>query len=599
MAHKTDYTDFDVYYRAAVRTQTSQWATVYTLSDGASPFRYMPLTLPLLKPLAQMSLFTAKLTWFFLQVTFFSLGFLFLYRGYIRQTQAPLWTLSLSVLFIFRLCLDTFTIGQVSSLMFLGFSLALYGILKKVPGTAALGLLIPTLFKVAPGFGYFYLLAVRPSRWAKTLMTPLAVVSVLLFALYLLVPDPKFTILTRLWASWASIVAQDSVYYDAAHYGSQSLNSVLLRATNAGFIATEISHWIHGAAAVLICAAIFVFWILRSPINAYSAGLSFSLALFANVWFMPETFKYSLTPLAIPVAFLLSAPKKGLAHSLILGFSFLTISFAGLDLVGSVIFFKIQRLSLPFFATLALGIYSWQQAYKHSVPSVLAKIFGLPRPSMGPWPEFPSMAGTTAASLLIPVLMDSKSRLELSFIKTHVEAARDLLTSRFGGDFEIYVITHGDQAHADDALTQELRLSLSRVSGVKFLYEDHLQGRGAAIRSGFLKSKGKLILFGHLDQPCHPSFYAQAIDLIENEKYEFVRGNRRLAESRFQIPVRVLSLIYKRHKLGLSFNRLVRVFLPVRTTDTHSGHLVMTRNMAVAAFSVQSSPDFLCDLEWY
>ena len=46
VAEKTDYTDFSVYYRAALRMKLGQWTQIYTLQDGASPFRYSPIFLP-------------------------------------------------------------------------------------------------------------------------------------------------------------------------------------------------------------------------------------------------------------------------------------------------------------------------------------------------------------------------------------------------------------------------------------------------------------------------------------------------------------------------------------------------------------------------
>jgi len=59
-----------------------------------------------------------------------------------------------------------------------------------------------------------------------------------------------------------------------------------------------------------------------------------------------------------------------------------------------------------------------------------------------------------------------------------------------------------------------------------------------------------------------------------------------------------LNVAYSRHRLGLLFNRFVRFFLPViQTTDTHSGHILLTRAAASEIFAVQTSPDFLFDLE--
>ena len=166
------YTDFDVYYRTAVRVKAELWDQIYTLQDGASPFRYAPLFIPLFRPFAAFTLLQARQVWFFLQYCWFGLGFYFIYltlqiTGQVIGQKTPQVTLSktlkhsqleaatytsLGLLFILRFCLDTFTIGQVSSLMFLGFSIGLYGWVLGRPVLTALGLLPPTLLKIGPGF---------------------------------------------------------------------------------------------------------------------------------------------------------------------------------------------------------------------------------------------------------------------------------------------------------------------------------------------------------------------------------------------------------------------------------------------------------------
>ena len=50
VAEKTDYTDFSVYYRAALRMKLGNWNQIYSLQDGASPFRYSPIFLPFFGP---------------------------------------------------------------------------------------------------------------------------------------------------------------------------------------------------------------------------------------------------------------------------------------------------------------------------------------------------------------------------------------------------------------------------------------------------------------------------------------------------------------------------------------------------------------------
>jgi hypothetical protein len=78
-----------------------------------------------------------------------------------------------------------------------------------------------------------------------------------------------------------------------------------------------------------------------------------------------------------------------------------------------------------------------------------------------------------------------------------------------------------------------------------------------------------------------------------------VTGNRRLLSSQFDVPVGLLPLAFKRHRLGLLFNRAVRLLLPIATTDTQAGIKAMSRAMARDAFSRLECPGFFFDVELF
>ena len=149
----------------------------------------------------------------------------------------------------------------------------------------------------------------------------------------------------------------------------------------------------------------------------------------------------------------------------------------------------------------------------------------------------------------------------------------------------------------DETLAPVVSLFESRWPGdfEVIAVEDAL--RGAALREAFEKSTGRVIMTLHPEQPCDPSFFLRAYDEL-SKGADLVRANRRLAESRFRIPVSVLPKVYARHRYGLAFNRVVRTLLPrIETRDTSAGNLVMTRRLATVAFALQSARGFLFDLE--
>jgi predicted glycoside hydrolase/deacetylase ChbG (UPF0249 family) len=642
---KNDYTDFEVYYRTAERAKNLRWNEIYSLKDGASPFRYAPLFIPLFRPFAEFSLATARVIWFFLQYIWFGLGFYFIYLT-LRFTLKPrdrehaLFLTGLGILFILRFCLDTFTIGQVSSLMFLGFCVGLYGWVSRQPRIAVAGLLIPTLFKIGPGFLFGTYLAAKKKERNRAATTAIGGTLLLVLAATLALGRSAGSSLgwpvpgQKLWSDWKMIVANDSVYYDSSHYGNQSVNGFLLRGVRDGWLSAGNADRFYLALAFVVCVGTAFFLALRRPTSLYGRGAFFSLGLFVYIWLMPETFKYSQTPLAIPVVFLFAwllggtPTAPGEVRSLVpsahsglrslfqnawaifaLTFGGLVLSIAGKDIVGDRIFFGSQQASLPLLATLFLGIATWQLAWRNSKSSPIArKLFEIvdgKKRRLGPWESIPAADRPLDASLLIPVPVHSASTIDPDLFRKMIWDLREVL-----GDlqYEILLIPYGNRlspAHplvrtlselAAQSPTSDTPTHGPRSAQIQILSHRGFTGRGAALRTGFLASRGRRILSLQAEQPCDPSFFRHAVAELDAGS-DLVRANRRDGRSKFIIPVRLLPLVYGRHRLGLAFNRLVRAVLPITTTDTHAGSFALSARLAFHTFALQTSPDFLFDLE--
>ena len=106
----------------------------------------------------------------------------------------------------------------------------------------------------------------------------------------------------------------------------------------------------------------------------------------------------------------------------------------------------------------------------------------------------------------------------------------------------------------------------------------------------------KWIFLTDADLPYDLTFFDEAAIKLR-EGFDLVTGNRRLPSSHFCLPVNLLPLVYQRHRLGLAFNRLVRLLFPITTTDTQAGIKALSRRLAVKTFERQSCPGFLYDLE--
>jgi hypothetical protein len=265
-----------------------------------------------------------------------------------------------ALLFTLRFLLDDLSSGQISSLMLLGFALALDAWLARRPGRAGVALLIPSLLKVGPAFLYLWCALTRvPGRYrawlaAGATFTAIALLSTALHG----GPVREW----QLWRQWLHMIVGDSSYSIVSHYGSQSLKSSLFRMADAELISVGLATALYKVMVCLGCGAIV--WIWRSQGRSpHQEAVGFSLGILAYLWFMPETFKYSLPFLAIPVAVLLMR-RPGRFEWTALGFGTLTLSLAGLDIVGERLFFGMQKASVPFLALLFLGAAMTRQASK-------------------------------------------------------------------------------------------------------------------------------------------------------------------------------------------------------------------------------------------
>ena len=166
------------------------------------------------------------------------------------------------------------------------------------------------------------------------------------------------------------------------------------------------------------------------------------------------------------------------------------------------------------------------------------------------------------------------------------------------GSFEIILIPNPAPSDAGDDSPAVAASLAERLPHVRVCTHEGGPGKGGALRSGFAQSRGEWLYFTDADLPYDLEFFDRAANELSNG-VEFVTGNRRMPVSQFDIPVRLLPLAYRRHRLGVVFNRFVRLLMPIDTTDTQAGAKAMSRRMAVAAFGRQTCTGFFFDLEFF
>jgi dolichyl-phosphate beta-glucosyltransferase len=200
--------------------------------------------------------------------------------------------------------------------------------------------------------------------------------------------------------------------------------------------------------------------------------------------------------------------------------------------------------------------------------------------------------GLLRVTLLIPAKNSGHS------LESAVTEAHRFLGERFGESFEIILIPNPSPSDPRDDSPAVAASIADRLPRVRVCLHEGKPGKGAALRSGFAQSRGEWLYFTDADLPYDLDFFDRAAQELSNG-VEFVTGNRRMPISQFDIPVRLLPLAYRRHRLGVLFNRFVRLLMPIATTDTQAGAKAMSRRMAAAAFGRQTCDGFFFDLEFF
>lgn len=179
-----------------------------------------------------------------------------------------------------------------------------------------------------------------------------------------------------------------------------------------------------------------------------------------------------------------------------------------------------------------------------------------------------------------------------------VSTAHAAFSREWADRFEILIIpngiTPGDRTL--EVAEEVARTFATGVHPVRVCPHLGVAGKGAALRTGVLQARGTTIGFTDADLPYDLGFFTEAMVQL-SLGFDLVTGNRRLPESVFDMPVELLKIAYRRHRLGLLFNRMVRMLLSIHTTDTQSGLKLMSRKLALKAFTDLQCPGFFFDLE--
>lgn len=192
-------------------------------------------------------------------------------------------------------------------------------------------------------------------------------------------------------------------------------------------------------------------------------------------------------------------------------------------------------------------------------------------------------------SVVIPAANCSHS------IERTVSVLRDYLKAQ-PFSFEIVLVPNGIPSE-ETTRTKNACVHLEKEFTEVKLYELlGPPGKGRAIASAIEKTSGKTIYYTDADLPFDLKFIEEA-EVKLKAGAGLVTGNRRLPESRFIVPPSLMGLAYRRHKLGMLFNAVMRFLFRLPVTDSQAGFKGMRRDLALAAFPKMICDGFLFDIE--
>jgi glycosyltransferase involved in cell wall biosynthesis len=164
--------------------------------------------------------------------------------------------------------------------------------------------------------------------------------------------------------------------------------------------------------------------------------------------------------------------------------------------------------------------------------------------------------------------------------------------SDVAGPLEFVVV---DDGSCDDTASC-VRSLAAEDPAIRLLRSRRNLGKGLALHLGVYRARHPKVLLTDADAPFSTESYRDVVRLID-EGAPIVLGSRRLEASRILIQLDVLGYAFRRHLIGIGFNRVVRLLTGLPYTDTQCGLKALDRDVALELFQHLRLGGFIFDVE--
>lgn len=141
-------------------------------------------------------------------------------------------------------------------------------------------------------------------------------------------------------------------------------------------------------------------------------------------------------------------------------------------------------------------------------------------------------------------------------------------------DFEIIIVNDG----SNDNTEQIAQTLVTKLKNIKLLSKKKNQGKGAAIRDGLLAGLGNFLLFLDADNATSIDHLEKVWPLLKNNDLVIGSRNHHDIDEAKQIKKQIL---FKR-LLGMSGNKLIKLFTRININDTQCGFKIFTKKSVKA-----------------
>lgn len=161
-----------------------------------------------------------------------------------------------------------------------------------------------------------------------------------------------------------------------------------------------------------------------------------------------------------------------------------------------------------------------------------------------------------------------------------------------GVSFELLIVDDG----STDGTADRVDELTPRSPGLVSIRQSPNQGKGAAVRTGVRRARGRRIVFLDADLAYPPDQIARILEALDRG-HDVASASRVLPESRFTMSPLLFPYVRSRYRASRVLNRMIRTLRITDVLDTQAGLKGFTREAAAAIFERVSLPGFGFDIE--